>query len=397
LALLASPSLADSQYALGPDPTYLDLLASDVRAVEAQTVVENAPPVVVNTQFHAQSELGEYEYGYSNPTSSKYERKDAYGNVEGTYSYLGPDGRVVTNNYVADPAGFRSSLAPSNGVREIVEEAVAVPIAAAVDPVVADVGVAVADAFQPPVEAAVYTPDTFAVHEAVPAYDEANLITHAVEHHVRPAVVAQPARAVVHQRVVEPLVRHEPVVHHRVEHKPVAIVRAEPAPVVHQYVEPEPVVAVKPAPVVHHHVEPVAHYVEQEPVVAVKPAPVVHHHVEPVAHYVEPKPVVAVRRHPAVVVQQQPQVVHKVIHRRRKQPAPITTVSRRTIVKPGSSRVLSSSYVKSLPARSYGNRAYSRSFATPGYKTYGYTSSYRSNYGNYGRRGGYSSGRGYHR
>ncbi len=65
-------------------------------------------PHVVNTQFHAQSELGEYEYGYTNPTSSKYERKDALGNVEGTYSYVSPDGRVITNNYVADPYGFRS-------------------------------------------------------------------------------------------------------------------------------------------------------------------------------------------------------------------------------------------------------------------------------------------------
>ena len=63
---------------------------------------------VVNTQFHAQSELGEYSYGYSNPTSSKFETKDAYGNVEGTYSYLSPDGRVVTNNYASSAGdGFR--------------------------------------------------------------------------------------------------------------------------------------------------------------------------------------------------------------------------------------------------------------------------------------------------
>ena len=87
----------------------------------------------MNTQYHAQSELGEYEYGYSNPvhsqtikkyfkkiflkhvfysgilqTSSKFERKDSLGRVEGSYSYVSPDGRVVTNNYVADPAtGFK--------------------------------------------------------------------------------------------------------------------------------------------------------------------------------------------------------------------------------------------------------------------------------------------------
>ena len=31
------------------------------------------------------------------------------------FSYTNPDGSIVTNNYVADENGFRSSLAPSNG------------------------------------------------------------------------------------------------------------------------------------------------------------------------------------------------------------------------------------------------------------------------------------------
>ena len=30
-------------------------------------------------------------------------------------SYANPDGSIVTNNYIADENGFRSSLAPSNG------------------------------------------------------------------------------------------------------------------------------------------------------------------------------------------------------------------------------------------------------------------------------------------
>ena len=48
-----------------------------------------------------------YSYGYSNPTSTKSESRTLDGIVEGTYSYISPDGRIITNNYAADHTGFR--------------------------------------------------------------------------------------------------------------------------------------------------------------------------------------------------------------------------------------------------------------------------------------------------
>lgn len=103
---------AESQVYDGPDPTYATILANAANAYasadpELAPIVTPVAASVVNTQFHAQSELGEYSYGYSNPTSSKIETKRADGVVEGSYSYLSPDGRIITNNYVADPLGFR--------------------------------------------------------------------------------------------------------------------------------------------------------------------------------------------------------------------------------------------------------------------------------------------------
>ncbi len=44
-------------------------------------------------------------------------------------SYSNPDGSIVTNNYIADANGFRSSLAPSNGpLLPLVGKAPKVPI-----------------------------------------------------------------------------------------------------------------------------------------------------------------------------------------------------------------------------------------------------------------------------
>ena len=55
-------------------------------AVAAAPVPAAAPaPVnhVTSSQFHAQDELGGFQYGYSNQNSNKQETRDAYGNVKG--------------------------------------------------------------------------------------------------------------------------------------------------------------------------------------------------------------------------------------------------------------------------------------------------------------------------
>ena len=62
----------------------------------------------VATQHHAQTEGGEYTYGYSNVNSAKVETKSADGVTHGSYSYVDANGLLQTTNYVSDPVnGFR--------------------------------------------------------------------------------------------------------------------------------------------------------------------------------------------------------------------------------------------------------------------------------------------------
>merc|ERR1711994_1128904 len=75
---------------------------------QAAPVVDPAPIAAPgNSQFHAQSELGEYNYGYVNGESSKQEFKTADGIVQGTYSYVDANGILQTVNYISDAEGFK--------------------------------------------------------------------------------------------------------------------------------------------------------------------------------------------------------------------------------------------------------------------------------------------------
>ncbi|XP_069194693.1 adult-specific rigid cuticular protein 15.7-like [Procambarus clarkii] len=60
----------------------------------------------VQSQYHAQDELGQYSFGYSGGPSSKAETRDAFGIVRGSYNYVDANGKVQTQNYVADALGF---------------------------------------------------------------------------------------------------------------------------------------------------------------------------------------------------------------------------------------------------------------------------------------------------
>ena len=66
-----------------------------------------AAPAAVSSQYHAQNELGGYNYGYADGLSTKSETKNALGATVGQYSYLDANGKVQTVSYVADAAGFR--------------------------------------------------------------------------------------------------------------------------------------------------------------------------------------------------------------------------------------------------------------------------------------------------
>merc|ERR1719341_318907 len=59
------------------------------------------------TKFHAQDELGQYNYGHHGGPSSHNEVRDAFGTVRGQFNYIDSDGKVQQTNYVADAGGFR--------------------------------------------------------------------------------------------------------------------------------------------------------------------------------------------------------------------------------------------------------------------------------------------------
>ena len=72
-------------------------------------VVAAAPaiPTPVSSQFQAQDEFGNVNYGYSNINSAKQEVGNAYGGVTGSYQYIDANGIPQRVDYIADAAGFR--------------------------------------------------------------------------------------------------------------------------------------------------------------------------------------------------------------------------------------------------------------------------------------------------
>jgi hypothetical protein len=76
-------------------------------AAAAPAVVPTTANDAVSSQYHAQDELGQYNYGYASPTQTKSEVKTADGIVRGAYSYVDPNGLVQTVNYISDAMGFR--------------------------------------------------------------------------------------------------------------------------------------------------------------------------------------------------------------------------------------------------------------------------------------------------
>jgi len=84
----------------------------NVEATPAVAAVEQSEPqaivsVPILTQYHSQDELGQYNFGYSDQSSSRNEVKSADGVVSGAYNYVDTEGRLQTVNYIADALGFR--------------------------------------------------------------------------------------------------------------------------------------------------------------------------------------------------------------------------------------------------------------------------------------------------
>merc|ERR1711910_254405 len=64
-------------------------------------------PYNAGSQFHAQDEFGNLNYGYTNINSVKQEVGNAYGGVSGGYSYVDANGQLQRVEYIADGLGFR--------------------------------------------------------------------------------------------------------------------------------------------------------------------------------------------------------------------------------------------------------------------------------------------------
>lgn len=92
--------------------------ASAVAGIRATpyTAVYSAPaaipayygyPSYSASQYHAQDELGQANFGYAHPGQAATNMRDAFGNQIGSYAYINPEGKEVRVSYTADHRGFR--------------------------------------------------------------------------------------------------------------------------------------------------------------------------------------------------------------------------------------------------------------------------------------------------
>jgi len=72
-------------------------------------------PQSTSSQWHAQDEAGNHEYGYRNENSAKHETGVAGHSVRGSYSWVDEAGYHEVH-YVADEAGFRILPGPGGAV-----------------------------------------------------------------------------------------------------------------------------------------------------------------------------------------------------------------------------------------------------------------------------------------
>ncbi|XP_042869349.1 uncharacterized protein LOC122251443 [Penaeus japonicus] len=96
---------APVSYNVGPAPVSYNVAPAPV----SYNVAPYAPVAPIQSQYHAQDEIGQYSFGYAGGPSSRAESRDAFGVVRGSYNYVDSEGKVQTQHYVADALGFRVS------------------------------------------------------------------------------------------------------------------------------------------------------------------------------------------------------------------------------------------------------------------------------------------------
>merc|ERR1712027_15468 len=204
--------------------------AAPVQAYSAGVPIVASNVDAANSQYHAQDDLGQYNYGFSNPTQTKQELKTADGVTRGSYSYVDANGLVQTVNYISDAMGFR--VAASN-----------LPVGPAPDVAVVDhveAESAVVDAYSAaPVKEEVMTPSV--QYAYLPYAQNYEYYGAAKDTVVASASVTGTTYAA---QVVAPAVASAPVV---AAAPAQTVTYAQAAPVVAQAVASAPVVAAAPA------------------------------------------------------------------------------------------------------------------------------------------------------
>merc|ERR1711962_1469507 len=166
--------------------------------VPAQVVAD--PPA---SQYHAQDDAGQYNFGFASTDQTKQEIKTADGVVRGAYSYIDADGLTQTVNYIADALGFRvdATNLPVHNIGAVdapVEPVAPVESAAYIAPV-APAAPVPAQVISPEVNYAYLPYATNYAYSQPIAYAEEPTVTQVTD--PAPAPVAAPAVAPVHQAV----------------------------------------------------------------------------------------------------------------------------------------------------------------------------------------------------
>merc|ERR1719422_244004 len=120
VGIIAAPYAAGIPYAAGAYPyaygaaplayAQAPVIAKAAPVAAAPVAVAPAPvavPAPVSSQYQAQDEFGNVNYGYSNINSAKQEVGNAYTGVAGSYKYVDANGVPQRVDYVADDLGFR--------------------------------------------------------------------------------------------------------------------------------------------------------------------------------------------------------------------------------------------------------------------------------------------------
>merc|ERR1712242_3246 len=79
----------------------------EIKSTPVTYAAAYAPAYAPSSQYQAQDEFGNLQYGYANINSAKTETGNTYAGVTGGYSYVDANNKLQTVNYVADGLGFR--------------------------------------------------------------------------------------------------------------------------------------------------------------------------------------------------------------------------------------------------------------------------------------------------